>query len=259
MSLFEEMSAFSGDAASRGIISGVVTGTVKENYDKENPGKVKVELFLGEDGVNVTGWIPVMTPYAGNKYGGYALPEIGDEVVVAFRMGDRNCPIVIGSLWSGKNLQPDDTVEEKNMIKRFVTKGNNEVLINDTADKQKIEIKTAKGKSIVIDEENDNMIIQDKDNKNSVTIDSKGGEITIKAEKKVTIDAGGVTGVFDGSGKKLSLNGGTVELKADQTLQTNGATTKIEGSNLEIKANAALKVQSSAVTEIKGSLVKING
>ena len=259
MSLYGEMSGFGGGAESSGIISGVVTGTVKENYDQENPGKVKVELFLGEDGVNVTGWIPVMTPYAGNKYGGYALPEIGDEVVVAFRMGDRNCPIVIGSLWSGKNLQPDGAVEEKNMIKRFVTKGNNEVLINDAEDKQKIEIKTAKGKSIIIDEENDYMIIQDKDKKNSVTIDSKGGEITIKAEKKVTIDAGGVKGVFDGSGKKLSLEGGTVDVKADQTFHTNGATTKIEGANIEVKANATIKAQSSAVTEIKGALVKING
>ena len=232
MSLFGDMAGFAPGASSSGIISGVVTGTVKENYDKDNPGRVKVELFLGEDGTNVTGWIPVMTPYAGNKYGGYALPEIGDEVVVAFRMGDRNCPIVIGSLWSGKN---------------------------DTADKQKIEIKTAKGKTIVLDEENDNMIIQDKDKKNLVKIDSKAGEITIKAEKKITLDAGGVKGTFDGSGKKLSMQGGTVELKADQTLKTNGATTKIEGANIEIKANATIKAQSSAVCELKGALVKING
>lgn len=259
MSLFGEMSGINSSAVSNGIIGGVVTGTVKENYDKDNPGKVKVELFLGEDGINVTGWIPVMTSYAGNKYGGYALPEIGDEVVVAFRMGDRNCPIVIGSLWSGKNLQPEGAVEEKNMIKRFVTKGNNEILINDTADKQKIEIKTAKGKSIIIDEENDNMIIHDKDKKNSLTIDSKGGEITIKAEKKVTIDAGGAKGIFDGSGKKTSLEAGTVDVKADQTFHSNGATTKIEGANIEVKANATIKAQSSAVTEIKGAIVKING
>ncbi|WP_028510171.1 phage baseplate assembly protein V [Ruminococcus sp. NK3A76] len=259
MSLFGDMAGFAPGASSSGIISGVVTGTVKENYDKDNPGRVKVELFLGEDGTNVTGWIPVMTPYAGNKYGGYALPEIGDEVVVAFRMGDRNCPIVIGSLWSGKNAQPEGAVEEKNMIKRFVTKAGNEVLINDTADKQKIEIKTAKGKTIVLDEENDNMIIQDKDKKNLVKIDSKAGEITIKAEKKITLDAGGVKGTFDGSGKKLSMQGGTVELKADQTLKTNGATTKIEGANIDIKANATIKAQSSAVCELKGALVKING
>ena len=258
MSLYGEMAGFDPGTAANGLISGVVTGTVKENYDKKNPGKVKVELFLGEEGLNVTGWIPVMTPYAGNKYGEYALPEIGDEVVVAFRMGDRNCPIVIGSLWSGKNPQPDGAVTEKNMVKRFVTKGKNEVLIDDTADKQKIEIKTAKGKTLILDEQNDNMIIHDKDSKNLIKIDSKGGEITIKAQKKITIDAGGAKAVFDGSGKKLSLQAGTVDIKADQSFHSNGMATKIEGTNVEIKANATIKSQSSAITEIKGTLVKIN-
>ena len=257
MNLFEEMSVYHADPESNGIINGIVTGTVKENYNKDNPGKVKVELFLGEAGKNVTGWIPVMTPYAGNKYGEYTLPEVGDEVVVAFRMGDRNCPIVIGSLWSGKNPQPDKTVTEKNMIKRFVTKGKNEITIDDTKDKQKIEIKTPKGKTLVFSEEADSIILQDKD-KNSVTIDSKHGEITIKAKKKITIDAGGAKGVFDGSGKKITLQAGTVEIKADQTFHAKGTTTKIEGTNVEIKANASIKSQSSAITEIKGAMVKIN-
>ncbi len=258
MSLFDEMSGYTPGESDGGIINGVVTGTVKENYDKDNPGKVKVELFLGESGLNVTGWIPVMTPYAGNKYGGYALPEIGDEVVVAFRMGDRNCPIVIGSIWSGKNPQPAETVTEKNMTKRFVTKGNNEIVIDDTENKQKIEIKTANGKTIMLDEEKDSMTVHDKDSNNSVTIDSKNGEISIKAEKKITIDAGGVKGVFDGSGKKISLEAATVSIKADQTFSSSGTTTKIEGTNIEIKANASIKQQSSALTEIKGAMVKIN-
>ncbi len=258
MSLFGEMAGFTAGIDSNGIINGVVTGTVKENYDKDNPGKVKVELFLGEAGLNVTGWIPVMTPYAGNKYGEYALPEVGDEVVVAFRMGDRNCPIVIGSLWSGKNPQPDQAVTEKNMVKKFITKGKNEVTIDDTADKQKIEIKTAKGKKIVMDEEKDNLVVSDKDGKNVITIDAKGGEVTVKAAKKITLDAGGAKGIFDGSGKKISLSAGTIELKADQALNQKGMTVKVEGTNVEIKANASLKAQASAMTEIKGTMVKIN-
>ena len=258
MGLFEEMSGFRSGAEANGIINGVVTGTVKENYNKDHPGKVKVNLFLGEDGLNVTGWIPVMTPYAGKNYGEYVLPEVGDEVVVAFRMGDRNCPIVIGSLWNGKNTQPDKTVTDKNMIKRFVTKGKNEITIDDTSDKQKIEIKTGKGKNLILDEEADKLILQDKDKKNLVTIDAKSGEITLKAKKKITIDAGGVKGVFDGGGKKITLQAGTIELKADQTFHAKGTSTKVEGTNVEIKANASIKSQSSAITEIKGAMVKIN-
>lgn len=258
MSLYREMTGYAPGADVNGMIGGIVTGTVKENYDKDNPGKVKVELFLGEAGLNVTGWIPVMTPYAGNQYGLFALPEVGDEVVVAFHMGDVNCPIVIGSLWSGKNAQPEGSVTEKNFTKRFYTKGKNEITIDDTQDKQKIEIKTAKGKTLVFSEESDSITLQDKEKKNSVTIDSKGGQITVKADKKITLDAGGVKVELDGSGKKLSLSGGTVEIKADQALNLKGTTAKLEGTNVEIKANASFKSQSSAITEIKGAMVKIN-
>ena len=258
MSLFGEMTGISAGIDANGIINGIVTGTVKENYDKDNPGKVKVELFLGEDGLNVTGWIPVMTPYAGNKYGEYALPEVGDEVVVAFRMGDRNCPIVIGSLWSGKKPQPDEAVTEKNMVKKFKTKGKNEVTIDDTEDKQKIEIKTAKGKKVVLDEEKDNIVVSDKDGKNMITIDAKGGEVTVKADKKITLDAGGAKGIFDGTGKKISLTAGTIELKADQALNEKSMAVKVEATTIEMKANATIKSQSSAITEIKGTMVKIN-
>jgi uncharacterized protein involved in type VI secretion and phage assembly len=258
MSLFGEMYGYDSDMVESGIINGVVVGTVKENYNKDNPGKVKVELFLGEKGLNVTGWIPVMTPYAGNKYGAYTLPEVGDEVVVAFLLGDRNCPIVIGSVWSGKNPQPEKAVTEKNMTKKFITKGKNEITIDDTADKQKIEIKTAKGKNIVLDEEKDNLIISDKDKKNSITVDVKNGAVTVRAAKKITLDAGGAKGIFDGSGKKITLDAGTVELKASQTFHAKGTTTKVEGTNVEVKANASMKVQASGITEVKGSLVKIN-
>lgn len=107
---------------------GIVMGTVKENWNQDFPGKVKVELLLGEEGKSVTGWVPVAMPYCGNGYGYYSLPEIGCEVVVAFHMGDRNCPVVIGSLWNNKNKLPADTADDKNTVKRFKTKGGCEVV-----------------------------------------------------------------------------------------------------------------------------------
>ena len=126
-------------------IGGIVTGTVKENYNKDFPGKVKVELLLGEEGKNVTGWIPVMTTYGGNGYGNLFLPEVDSEVVVAFHMGDRNRPIVIGCLWSDKNQFPPETVKEENPIKTIMTKAGSVITFDDTKDKEMISIKTKKG------------------------------------------------------------------------------------------------------------------
>lgn len=258
MGLFDEIMSASG-SDNNGIINGIVTGIVKDNYDKENPGKIKVELFLGERGKNVTGWVSVMTPYAGTDFGYYSLPEVGSEVVVAFNMGDRNCPIVIGCLWNGKNKLPTDTVTDKNVKKRFITKGKNEILIDDTDNKQVIEIKTAKGKAIIFNEEKDNIIIHDKDNKNSIIVSSKDGTMTLEAEKKIILKAGGENmAVFDGTGKKVTIDSNNIDVKAGQNLNLKGQSVKVDGTNVAIKGTGSFKAESSGTTQVKGTIVKIN-
>lgn len=258
MSLLDELGGLS-QGFQDGCISGIVTGTVKENYNKDEPGKVRVELFLGENGKNVTGWIPVMSSYAGTEHGSYTLPEVGSEVVVAFRMGDRNKPIVLGSLWSEKNKLPKDAATEKNTMKEFITKGGNEIVIDDTEDKQKITVTTKKGKSLELDEEKERLVLHDKDSKNSILIDSKKGEITISADKKVVIKTGGSdAAVFDGSGKKISLKSATIELKADKDIAMNGQNVKLDGTSTKVNGASSLQLSSSGSTQLKGTMVKIN-
>ena len=259
MGLMDDIFTAAIPASAQNFSGGLVRGIVKENWDSKHPGKVKVEMFLGEDGVNVTGWIPVMTPYAGEKFGYYSLPEVGSEVIVGFTLGDRNCPIVLGCLWNTKSPPPDDTAKDKNEIKRMKTKGGCEIIITDTKDKQKIEIKTSKGTGILLDDENGKIAVNDKDKKNAITIDSKAGAITIEADKKITLKAGGSDiGVFDGSGKSVKLNSGKIELSAQSDLNAKGQNVKLEGTNVNINANASLAIKSSGMAEIKGSMTKIN-
>ncbi len=258
MSLFDDiMSAVGSDAT--GIISGIVTGTVKENYDKDNPGKIKVELFLGESGKNVTGWVSVMTPYAGNEFGYYSLPEVGSEVVVAFNMGDRNCPVVLGCLWNGKNQFPKETVDEKNEKKNFITKGQNKLFVTDTDKKQSIEIKTANGHSVLMNDEKKSITIKDSEEKEIVTIDGDKGEITIKADKKVILNVGGNDmAVFDGSANKITFDTGDLEIKAQNGIKAKGQTVNAEGTSLALKGQSSLQAESSGSVTIKGSITKIN-
>lgn len=258
MGLFEELRSAAG-SASAGTVGGIVTGIVKENWNSEHPGKVKVELFLGQSGMNVTGWIPVMTPYAGKNFGYYSLPEVGTEVVVAFTMGDRNAPVVLGSLWSAASPLPENTAAKENPVKKFLTKGGNEITISEEKNKDKIEIKTPKKTGILIDDENETITVHDGENKNQLILDTKGGTITVQAEKKIVFKAGNKDMlVIDGSGKKVTVDSGSVDIKAQQAANIKGQTVTVDGTSLALKGKSSLNAESSGTAILKGTMVKIN-
>jgi uncharacterized protein involved in type VI secretion and phage assembly len=78
---------------------GLARARVVEARDPEAAGRIKIKFpwLLRE----VEIWAHVSLPLGGNRTGLWALPEIGDEVVVGFEHGDVRSPIIIGSLWDG--------------------------------------------------------------------------------------------------------------------------------------------------------------
>lgn len=78
---------------------GVTTGRVINPIDPMLLGRVQVQLpFI--DSLDLSPWARVATPMAGIAHGTYFIPNLGDEVLVAFEHGDVNAPYIIGSLWS---------------------------------------------------------------------------------------------------------------------------------------------------------------
>lgn len=242
-----------------GTFVGVTTGIVKENWDSKFPGMVKVEVMLGETGKTQTKWIRVLSPYAGKNYGYYALPEVGDEVLVSFNMGNTNRPYVLGSLWNNKNKIPEGTANEKNTIKKLVTKGGHEIIFDEEDKKEKIEITTPKKLKISLEDEKEVINIQDKSGNNILTINSKNGEITLKAKSKISFDAGGKAKItLDGKGNSVEIKAGNININAQQQLKLKGQKLAEEGNMVEIKGTGSVKVNSSAMLELKGSIAKIN-
>jgi len=199
---------------------GVVVGVVTDNNDKdEDRVRVKVKYPWMDDNLTST-WARVASLNAGNGYGVYFMPEVGDEVLVAFERGDFDRPIVIGGLWNGKDKPPEKiaTVVKNGKVETRVIKSRagHIIRLTDESGKEKIEI-------------------IDKTGNNSIVIDSKDGNITVKCNGDAKVDAGG-----------------NVEIKA-------GGTGKMESSGaMTIKSGGTMTVQASGTLNIKGSTVNIN-
>jgi phage protein D len=84
----------------------LLVGIVTDNEDPEGWGRVKVKFpTLTEE--HASNWARVVTMGAGNHRGFDCLPEINDEVLVAFEHGDIHRPYVIGGVWNGKDAPPE--------------------------------------------------------------------------------------------------------------------------------------------------------
>ena len=79
---------------------GVVRGVVVDVQDPDAAGRIKVKFPSLPNAFE--SWATVSLPLGGNQTGLWALPEIGDEVIVAFEQGDPRRPVILGSLWNGK-------------------------------------------------------------------------------------------------------------------------------------------------------------
>lgn len=274
MGLFDQLLETSDSDADQDNIPGVAMAVVKENWDNEHPGMVKVEISLGAEGKNVTDWAPVIAVYAGKEYGTYFLPEIGTQVLVAFHMGNINCPIVIGCLWNQEDILPPETANEKNTIKRIRTKEGNQITISDENGKESIAIETKGKLKFLLDDENKKISFQDEQGENSLTLDAKNGEFQVVCKKKASFEINGKEMlILDGNGKKGEFQADKINIEASQELKTKGQSLKMEGSSTELKGQnikiesqaalnlkgtASLKAESSGISELKGSMVKIN-
>jgi uncharacterized protein involved in type VI secretion and phage assembly len=88
-----------GTQGSRPVL-GLVRAVVVDVHDPETAGRIKI-IFPSAHG-DVEVWAQVSLPLGGNKTGLWALPAVGEEVIVGFEHGDVARPIVLGSLWASK-------------------------------------------------------------------------------------------------------------------------------------------------------------
>ena len=112
-----------------------------------------------------------------------------------------------------------------------------------------------------MDNERKQIILGDKDGKNQITIktEDESGNIAIKTEQKLTISVGNsITVTMNGSSGtvKIQCNKFTVDASDSSEIKTNGKM-GVSGGNVSIEATSMLKAESSGITTIGGSPIKI--
>lgn len=253
-----------GDNRMQGVALGIVTANYADRVPGQMPGRVCVEIPVRDADANELKWARVAMAASGKSWGHFFLPEVGDQVLLAFENGNIERPYVIGCISQDSNKFLTDSVDRDNRYKRIVTKNGNTLQFEDVApgegDRDKISLFTSGEKHrLIMDNEKGNILLEDEKGNNGVEICSNTGNIRIKTEHKLTVTVG--------DSIELSMNGdtGTVSLKCNKLkaeaarsagLSANGKVS-ISGGNVSMDATASFKLTSSGMTSLGGSPVKI--
>ncbi|MBR5969444.1 MAG: hypothetical protein IK016_03760 [Lachnospiraceae bacterium] len=246
-------------------IYGLLLGVVTKNYDEEMPGRVCVKILTRDEEANELLWARVVMPSSGSTWGHYFLPEVGDEVLLAFEQGNIERPYVIGCIPRDNDKFLKSSADEKNQFKRITTTHGNTLVFEDNkdgADKDKIHLYTSSQKfRLEMDNEAGTIRISDGDEDNYVLINAGEGkgDITVQCTKKVTIKAGDTTKIImDGDNGKIAISGTKIELKATDgmTLEANSKMS-VTGGNTTVKGNSMITLESSGPAQVKGTPVKV--
>jgi uncharacterized protein involved in type VI secretion and phage assembly len=214
MSLYDLLEEVGGHDSHPGRINGVVVGVVTNNQDPDKMGRVKLKFPWLSD-TDESFWARIAAPMAGKERGTYFLPEVDDEVLVAFEHGDVRFPYVLGALWNGKDAPPITNDDGKNNVRMIKSRSGHVIKLNDEDGKETIEI-------------------IDKGQKNSIVIDTSQDTITITSGKDITFSA--AQGTIKLDAKNVEINGSagaklhsgsTMNLEADGTNTIKGATVNI--------------------------------
>lgn len=193
---------------------GVYQARVTDLRDPEARGRISV-TWSSEAGTAQT-WAPLATLMAGNNRGTWFVPEVDDEVLIAFESGDPRRPYVIGALWKSKDAPPTRP-DAKNTVKMLRTRNGLTITLSDQDGQERISLATPGGQTLTLSDGPGDIELVDSSG-NAIKLHPSG--VTISAAAKVTVQASQV----EISAGIVELNSGMVHcsgtLKADTVIAT---------------------------------------
>ena len=240
------------------------SAVVVDNNDPLKQNRIKVRFYWQKYNNETTPWIRLLQGHGGNEQGFHVIPEIGHEVQISFRGNNAEMPIVTGSLYNGKQMSGVHT--PKNYLKVFKTRSGNTIKVDDTDDKEKIQI---------FDKENNIFEIDTAANSINVsansTINLVATDINILAKRAINFSAGatitgesGVTTTLFSAGTSVLSSAKDTQFIAGKCLSAKG------GKNLDLfsgnSSSMKLNAQGNAHIQAKKKVqmmsdnnIEING
>jgi uncharacterized protein involved in type VI secretion and phage assembly len=190
----------------QGRFFGVVVGIVTNNQDPDKMARVRVKFpWLSDD--HESWWARIATPMAGSGRGIYFLPEVNDEVMVAFEHGDVRSPYIVGALWNGQDAPPANNDDGKNNIRLVHSRSGHLIRLDDTDGDEKIEI-------------------IDKTGGNKITIKSSDNSMSLECTGKMTLHAQAGIEITSDADIKIQANT-TMDVESTAPMTIKGATVNI--------------------------------
>lgn len=235
-------------AASSFRHTGLVVGVVDKINDPDELGRVSVALQSLDSQVT-TAWARVLTLGGGATRGFFVLPEVGDEVLVAFEDDDVSRPVVLGGLFGKHAKAPTVDVAGGAVVTRAFTSRLGHVLeLSDGDDDatRHILLKLAGGTHLL-------------------RLGKDRAALEVPADVPVTIKSGTSSLAFDGKGN-ITIEGTKITLKAQQGVELQGTTItakaqtqlQLGGVQVSVKGDAAVGVEAGGPLTLKGAMVAIN-
>jgi hypothetical protein len=202
-----------------GQMPGLVEAIVIDNKDPDQLGRVKLKFPTLPD-MPESFWARLVMPMAGKERGWMTIPEVDDEVLVAFAHGDFNHAIVMGGLYNGVDTPPYANEDGNNDLRVFQSRSGHRLTFDDKQGDERIElvlhneeiriIWDAKEKVLSVYSGKD-IIIESKE-----TISLKCKDFILEASNSINVKSGTSTKIETGTCCAVT-GGSSLTLKASMT------------------------------------------
>jgi uncharacterized protein involved in type VI secretion and phage assembly len=168
---------------------GVYPALVSDIKDPDGRGRVNVTLPWAPDAgaSKYETWARLATLMAGPNRGTWFIPDVNDEVLVAFEGGDPRRPYVLGALWNGADKPPESMDRAGSNYRKVIRSRNGvKITLDDTDGGEKLILETPGGQKLTLKDGPGSVEVDDS-NGNTIKLEPSG--ITVTAAAKVTINA----------------------------------------------------------------------